>query len=78
MKKNAIILLVACSIWIFDSRAAFAYLDPGTGAMMAQAVLGAIAIGLLALRSYWGRFKSLVGRLSFRREKGIGQKAKDT
>lgn len=37
---------------------AHAYLDPGTGSMVLQAVIGAIAVGGAAVSVYWARFKS--------------------
>lgn len=40
---------------------AFAYLDPGTGSVLLQGVLGGIvAIGLV-LKLYWHRFLRLLG-----------------
>lgn len=38
---------------------AYAYLDPGTGGMAVQALLAAIAAGLVALKAYWGRITGL-------------------
>ena len=37
---------------------AYAYLDPGTGSMMLQVLLGAIAGGLVVGRLYWQKIKS--------------------
>ena len=39
-----------------------AYLDPGTGSIVVQGVIAAIAAGAVALRLYWKRLKSLFGR----------------
>lgn len=39
-----------------------AYLDPGTGSIILQAIIGAIAGGLVALRVYWDRIKSFLKR----------------
>ena len=41
---------------------AYAYLDPGTGTMIVQAVVGAFAVAGAALSIYWRRFKSLFSR----------------
>jgi len=38
---------------------AYAYLDPGTGSMVLQAIIGAIAVGGAAVSVYWAKFKSL-------------------
>ena len=54
-----IALLVAHSEW---SGPAQAYLDPGTGSIVIQAVVAG-AVGALALvRIYWSRLKGLVKR----------------
>ena len=36
-----------------------AYLDPGTGSMILQAIIGAVAGGLVLLKIYWGKIKLL-------------------
>ena len=45
---------------------AWAYLDPGTGSMIAQVVIGAIAAALVSIKLAWRRIKraflSLFGR----------------
>ena len=45
---------------------ALAYLDPGTGSMIAQVVIGAIAAALVSIKLAWRRIKraflSLFGR----------------
>ena len=37
---------------------AHAYLDPGTGSMILQAVVGSIAAGLVVIKLYWQRLKN--------------------
>lgn len=41
---------------------AYAYLDPGTGSMLLQLVLGGVAGALAVGRLYWHRLKALVTR----------------
>ncbi|MBT5496822.1 MAG: hypothetical protein HOK54_13860 [Alphaproteobacteria bacterium] len=42
---------------------AHAYLDPGTGSMILQGIIGAVVGGLIALKLYWARLKDfLAGR----------------
>ncbi len=41
---------------------AHAYLDPGTGSMMLQVLLGGIAGGLVIGRLYWQKIKSFFSR----------------
>lgn len=55
--------ILALSIgFIFTfSGSAQAYLDPGTGSMILQGVLGAVAAIAVAGRIYWQRIKRLFG-----------------
>jgi hypothetical protein len=41
---------------------AFAYLDPGDGSMLLQAILAAVAGSVFALKHYWRRLVSLFRR----------------
>jgi hypothetical protein len=41
---------------------AFAYLDPGDGSMLLQAILAAVAGSVFALKHYWRRLASLFRR----------------
>ncbi len=41
---------------------AVAYLDPGTGSMIVQLLLGGIAGALVVGKLYWQRFKSFFSR----------------
>lgn len=40
---------------------AHAYLDPGTGSILLQAILGGIAGGLFIIRMQWARLKRFFG-----------------
>jgi hypothetical protein len=42
---------------------AFAYLDPGTGSMIVQAIVGGIAVAGATVGVYWTKVKSLTSRL---------------
>ncbi len=47
-----------CSLaWLAQSGPADAYLDPGTGSIILQMVLGGVAGGLVVMRLYWARIK---------------------
>lgn len=54
-------------LWVFAaalciSNPAYAYLDPGTGSMILQLLLGGVA-GLLVIgKLYWHRFKDLFAK----------------
>lgn len=41
---------------------AYAYLDPGTGSMLVQLLLGGVAGALVIGKLYWSRFKDLFSR----------------
>ncbi len=43
---------------------AFAYLDPGTGSILIQGLIAAIAGGLFAIKAYWHRLKGFFSKSS--------------
>ncbi len=48
---------------LLASRPAYAYLDPGTGSVLVQGLLAALAVGSAAVAAFWSRIKRfLVGR----------------
>ena len=52
---------------------AHAYLDPVTGSMLIQGLIGAIAGAAVAIKLYWGRLKSWYARVTG--EKGAAEQA---
>lgn len=46
---------------------AHAYLDPGTGSMILQGIIGAVVGGLIALKLYWSRLKEFLSVRRMRR-----------
>ena len=65
METNSklVILLATLCLLLLSANSAYAYIDPGTGSMMIQALLAAVAaisvsIGIFRrrLRSFFGRF----------------------
>jgi hypothetical protein len=40
---------------------AFAYLDPGTGSILLQALIATVASSLFVIKMYWHKFRSLLG-----------------
>lgn len=48
---------------------AYAYLDPGTGSILLQGLVAAVAGGLVAIRLYWSKVKQF---LSFASKKSDG------
>ncbi len=65
MKKQRTLYILA--IFLFLTEDAYAYLDPGTGSMLLQGLIAAIAAGLVVINLYLYKVKSFL----FRR----GQKA---
>ena len=59
--KNVYITSAVCAVLVlFFSKNAYAYLDPGTGSMLLQGLIAAVAAGLIIIRTYWDRWKSLL------------------
>lgn len=56
------LLLLALALWFGSTEHAFAYLDPGTGSILLQAIIGGVATGLFIMRGYWRKIKNLFGR----------------
>ncbi len=62
--KYAARLVLAGTVFlaVYDPmRPAHAYLDPGTGSILLQLLLGGVAGGLVIMKLYW-QFKDLFGR----------------
>jgi hypothetical protein len=56
---------------LFSSGPAWAYLDPGTGSMLLQLLLGGIAGAMVMGKLYWHRFRGfLASRFSGARSDG--------
>jgi hypothetical protein len=48
---------------------ALAYIDPGTGSMLIQSLIAAVAAALVFGRTLWHRVKELIGRSRKKAEK---------
>lgn len=57
-----------CILMLISVDSAFAYLDPGTGSMLLQVILGGVAAVGVALKLYWHRIRVAIG---------LGRKTKD-
>ena len=53
------------------STPALAYLDPGTGNMILQALIGIIAAGATAISIYWQKFKLFINKFLKKNSKKI-------
>ena len=60
MKNSAwrLVTGIILSAWVVP---AHAYLDPGTGSMLIQGLIGAIAAASVTLRLYWHKIKAAFG-----------------
>lgn len=52
--------VAAFLLWIATTAPAYAYLDPGTGSIILQSLIGAAAAGLIVGRGYWYRIVAWV------------------
>jgi hypothetical protein len=68
MKTIAGVFLFASLQTIFIERA-YAYIDPGTGSMMIQALLALIATVSVSIGIFWRRIRSFFVRLLGREKK---------
>ena len=59
-RKSALI----CIILIFTSTPAYAYLDPGTGSVVIQALMGVLVGLVITLKIYWSRLKEKISGYS--------------
>ena len=66
MKKIVFIILL---INFFFINNAFAYLDPGTGSIILQAILGAIAAAACYCAFYWNKVKNLFKKIFKKKKK---------
>ncbi len=63
MKISSLFLFFLVFTFSLDLGApALAYLDPGTGAMFLQIILGGVAGAVVICKLYWQRFKALFSR----------------
>jgi hypothetical protein len=55
--------LVLCSAaaLMFIETDAFAYLDPGTGSIILQALIAGVAGSLFVVKAYWYKLRSFLG-----------------
>jgi hypothetical protein len=46
-----------------NSSPAYAYLDPGTGSIIVQSIIGLVAAGAAAIGLYWAKVKTILNGL---------------
>ena len=63
------LLLLSTIYLILRISNAYAYLDPGTGSIILQAILGFIAATVASISIYWTKFKMLVKKIFDKKKK---------
>ena len=53
---------LAVTVALFIPISAYAYIDPGTGSMLLQALLAIVAGAAIGVRTYWFKIKQLFSR----------------
>lgn len=69
MRATLSLALLSLSCLVVMTGPAHAYLDPGTGSILLQGLIAAVAGGLVAARLYWSKVKQF---LSFARKRDGG------
>ncbi|MEE4174142.1 MAG: hypothetical protein V2I57_07810 [Xanthomonadales bacterium] len=59
--KATPITVIALLLTLLCAAPAHAYLDPGTGSMILQVILGGVAAATVAMKLYWQRIKGFFG-----------------
>ena len=54
--------LIIALIIITNSKYAYAYLDPGTGSMLFQALIGGVVAAIFTIKMYWYHLKLFIKR----------------
>jgi hypothetical protein len=65
--KNNKLLILSCVYLLCCISNAQAYLDPGTGSIILQAILGFVAATAATISIYWAKFKSIINKI-FKKE----------
>ena len=63
------VLALAISLFGASSAPASAYVDPGAGSMILQAVIGAAAAGVTVISIYWQKIKAFISKKFVRTSK---------
>ena len=62
MLNNATVAALAAAIWVGVCTTAQAYIDPGTGSLVLQILIGSIAGGIAVARLYWTKLREIMSR----------------
>ena len=65
---NQLSIFVLCLAVL--TQPAYAYLDPGTGSLLLQGIIGGIAASVTVVSLYYGRMKAAFSRMMHKRKDG--------
>ena len=63
MRKRILVLVFAFALSLFWNQNAFAYIDPGSGSIIIQAIVGALVGFGIAIKIYWYKLKEKFSRV---------------
>ncbi len=55
------VIAVSAAFVALSTGDAYAYLDPGTGSILLQALIATVASSLFVIKMYWYKFRSMLG-----------------
>ena len=61
--KSLLSLMILAVFSLFFVTRAYAYIDPGTGSMLIQALIGAVAAVSVSIGMFWRHIRSFLDRL---------------
>ena len=67
--KKLFLLFLSLTLYMLLTSNSFAYLDPGTGSIILQAIIGFIAASIATLTVYWNKFKNFFTRIFGKKDK---------
>lgn len=70
--------LCLVGVWLLGFPApAHAYIDPGTGSIILQSIIGGIAAGALVIKLHWAKFKARILPRTTKEERRADSAAND-
>ena len=63
------LLLLSIIYLILSITNTYAYLDPGTGSIILQAIIGFIAASIATISVYWTKFKLIISKIFRKKNK---------
>ena len=68
------LFLVFLLLFIFSTKNAYAYLDPGTGSFILQMLAASALGGLFAIKTFWGSIKNFFANLFSKKQQDRNRK----